>query len=282
MPRYLKLTTLFLLSVSLFFSIGYASEGKPPREEIDRLIRRGQEIANYERVIIKATDLLLASRPDRSKLEVYIAVKDSIRWFIYFGRISENGDSFETYCSYSCPHGLLEKMREVEDEKVVSTDVLQLAKAVKLTRDSAISQSAKVPAYNTNVFREDDGSITVYLTPGTENPEVILLGGDYKVSISADGSRILNIIQLHNGILEFPLNAEDGMGLAGAYHTHVLNNLPTETDVAFILLNPQLAPHYIMGQNWMSRIDADGTITILGKTEDVLDVEETNGQKKTR
>lgn len=280
--RYLKLTTYLLLGVIIFLSTACASEEIPSEKVINQIIRRGQDIAGYESIAIKATDLLLATKPDQSKLRIYVAVKDNIRWFIYFGRVSDDGNSFVAPYTYSCPHGSVEEMREAQDIRVVSADTLQLARAVKLALNTIISQGANFPSYNTNVFREDDGSITVYITPGNKNPEIILLGGDYKISISPDGLKVLDTTQLHKSILEMPLSAKDDEKLAGAYHTHILNDLPTETDVAIILLNPQLAPHYILGQNRMSRIDADGRITILGKTEEILEIEETNGQKKTR
>lgn len=270
----LVLTALFILCINVF-----AEEIAPSAGEITKIEKRGKEIADYERAAIRATDLLLMSKPDQSKLEIYIAINHNGAWMVYFGKISEDGNEFIVTYLYSCPDGLFREMKVVQNVKVASKDILPLAKAVRLALRSI---EIRFPKYNTNVFREEDGTITVYLTPGNEKSEVILFGGDFKLSISPDGTKVLNKTLLHKSVLELPLHMKNGRDResAGAFHTHVLNDLPTETDIALILLNPQLAPHYIAGPTWFSRIDVNGKITILGKTEEILKTNNTNKQSK--
>lgn len=268
----LVLMTLFILCINVF-----AEEIAPSTGEIAKIEKRGKEIADYERAAIRATDLLLTSKPDQSKLEIYIAINHDGIWMVYFGKISEDRNEFIVAHFYSCPNGLFREMKVVQNVKVASKDILPLAKAIKLALRSI---ETRFPKYNTNVFREGNGTITVYLTPGNEKPEVILFGGDYKLSISPDGTKVLNRTLFHKSVLELPLHMKDGRESAGAFHTHVLNDLPTETDIALILLNPQLAPHFIAGPIWFSRIDVNGKITILGKTEEILKTNNANKQSK--
>jgi hypothetical protein len=60
---------------------------------------------------------------------------------------------------------------------------------------------SQLPAYNVYVFREKDSTITVYLIPGSTDPNVVFLGGDCTTTLSADGSKILKFKKLHNTIL---------------------------------------------------------------------------------
>lgn len=251
-----------LILFILFVHIPGLSAGQvaPSTEEIVKIENRGRQIADYERAAIKATDLLLASEPNKSKLGIYLAINSGGTWVVYFGKISDAGTEFVVARSYFCPDGLFNEMKEVQDFQTATKEILHLAKAVELALSSI---KGKFQRYNSNVFREKNSSITVYLTPGNENPEIILLGGDFKFSISQDGSEILNEALLHKSVLRMPLNIGGGKQPASAFHTHVLDDLPTETDVALVLLNPQLAPHFVAGPRWMSRVDATGKITIL-------------------
>jgi hypothetical protein len=263
------LAAFILLSIC---SISLAQETLPSKEEIGKVENRGREIANYEKAAIRATDLLLASKPDRSKLGFYLAVKQKNDWLVYFGKNTNKG--FDTQYIYSCPEGRFNEMRklnksEIEKDikQIFPENIYQLAKAIDIAFKS-ISEDLIFPRYNTNVFREKDGTITVYLTPGNEDQKIIgILGGDFRISVSKDASEVIKKNKLHASYLKLTTPPKD---VAGSYETHVLGDLPTETDVAFIILNPVLAPHFITGKTWMSKIEADGKITVLGKTEEVL------------
>ena len=263
-----KLKYLLSLAVLLIFCKGVsAQEVFPSQEEIKRIEARGKQIANYERAAIRATDLMLAHHPDKSKLGIYVAVNQNNKWTVYFGKLVDKG--LEAEYVYSCPDGQFDQMKPDENDKNISTEAFYFAKAVSLARDS-IAQEMTFPRYNTNVFREQDGKITVYFIPGNKELDTVILGGDFKVSVSNDASKILNKTKLHANSLTFSLKAEKDRPTAAAFHTHVLSELPTETDVALILLYPVLAPHYVTAQTWMSKINADGQITVLGKSEEIL------------
>lgn len=246
--------------------INFIEEKRLSEENIARIEKRGAQIADYERAVIKAKDLLLARNPDKKKAKIYIAINDDEGWTVYFGEILRDKNQFKVASTYSCPSRSFEKMEAGQNIKFKSKTILQLAKAVKLTLQSI---KAEFSEYNVKVFREKNGLITVYLTPKNENPNVILIGGDVKLSVSSDGTEILRTTMLHKSVLEIPFPGEDSR----TFHTHVLSDLPTETDVALILLNPQFAPHLIIGQKWMSEIDANGKINFQNvekniKTED--------------
>jgi len=236
-------------------------------EDIIFAEKRGMEIAQYERVAVKATDLLLELKPDQSKLGVYIADKIGGAWKVYFGRVSGEGAGFEAAYVFSCPENSLKKMKTIPVTKI-PVEIIQRAQAVSAAL-KALEFDVRGGAYNTSVFREEDGMLTVYVVPGNKNPDVALLGGDFKVFVSPDGSQVVKKVPLHRAILEIPIAPKEGKP-AGSFHTHILDDIPTETDVAQVILYPSLAPHSILGREWFSQIDKNGKITILGRTKEIL------------
>jgi hypothetical protein len=236
-------------------------------EDIIFAEKRGIEIAQYERVAMKATDILLELKPDQSKLGVYIAEKTNGAWKVYFGRVVGEGAGFQAAYVFSCPENSLKKMKAVPVSEI-SVEITQRAQAVSAAL-KALEFDARGGSYNTSVFREEDGTLTVYLLPGNKNPDVVLLGGDFKVLVSPDGSQVDRKIPLHRTVLEMPVAPKEGKP-AGAFHTHILDDIPTETDVAQVILYPSLAPHSILGREWFSQIDKNGKIIILGRTKEIL------------
>jgi hypothetical protein len=243
----------------------FADESGGSAQDIGTIERRGRQIAEYERAVTTAIDLLSATKPDYVHSGLTAAVKKEDTWMVYVGDLSEDGSAWVPAHSYSCPDTLFEEMKAVKDSKVAGTEILQLAKAIQL---SLTKVDAKWPQYLISAFLEGDGSATVYIVPRSEKKDIALLGGDFKLSISLDGSKILQNSQLHGGTLEVPLRAPEGKTRAAAFHTHASANLPTETDVALVLSNPELAPHFVVGSKWISRINADGTVSIFGLAGD--------------
>ncbi|GEM_PF-6307171 len=252
-----------LLTLCLFAGHAAAEPVAPSPADIARIEARGQQIAGHERAVIRATDLLMASKQDVGSVDTYLAVPSDGGWTVYFGKLSNEGFAapFVYVCAAeSCqasPSGI---------PNTAPPEVASLAKAISLVRSVAppIPPGAPFSQFNVAVFREPDNTITAYLTPGNEDPRAILLGGDVKISISADGASVLSQTELHNTTLRIPLSLPDGKQPAGAYHTHVVSELPTETDVALMLLHPVLAPHFIAGPQWMTQVDSAGKITVMG------------------
>ncbi len=236
-------------------------------EEVIFAEKRGGEIAEYERAAMKATDMLLTRKHDASKLGLYVAEKTGGAWTVYFGRFSGGGAAFEAAYVFSGPESALKQMKAVTIRDV-PVEITQRARAVNAAL-KALEFEARGEFYNPSVFREEDGTLAVYLLPGNKNPDIILLGGDFKVIVSSDGSQVLRKIPLHRTVLEIPSAPKEGKP-EGAFHTHILDDLPTETDVAQVILYPVLAPHSVMGREWFSQIDKNGKIIILGRTKEIL------------
>ncbi|MFH0762853.1 MAG: hypothetical protein V1925_03060 [Candidatus Omnitrophota bacterium] len=238
----------------------FCQEQMPSLEELGMIELRGRQIAEYDNAALKAAELLPPGRPDLEKLENYVAVKEPGIWRVYFGRVYDDGSKFNAAYIFSCPADSPGQMKLEGADQEVSGQILELARAVRLAVHS-IAGPMRFGRYNTDVFREQDGTITVYLLPANEKPGVAVLGGDFRFSVSKDGSEIIKKAELHKEAVEIPLGVN-----VEAFNKHLADGLPTETDVAFVLAYPMLAPHYVIGPKWASRIDAGGKIYILGES----------------
>jgi hypothetical protein len=75
----------------------------------------------------------------------------------------------------------------------------------------------------------------VYILPAQTTADVYPLGGDTRYLLSADGSKIIETRQLHKTILEIKNAPSDTKKVAG-YHTHILTDIPEDTDVFHVLI----------------------------------------------
>ena len=106
----------------------------------------------------------------------------------------------------------------------------------------------------------------IYALAATTDPNLVLIGGHYRFTVSGDGSRIERTDRLFKTCLivdkrDVPAGGET----AGLYASHIVSDTPVETHVFLSLLNRQ--PMYIVtkdGNMW--KIDK-GAITALGKAD---------------
>ncbi|HJV47760.1 MAG TPA: hypothetical protein VJ549_00665 [Geothrix sp.] len=253
----------------------------PDQSEMRRIEQRGREIAEYEAVSIRSTDLLLASKYDTSLLRGWVATRYQGQWVVAYGRLKnekdpkELPDGFIFARVYACPIGKPEAMKVINismdplHDLDLPPGITELARAERLAR---ATPSPWGRPWNIDLFKEPDGTITAYLLPGNADPAVRLIGGDFKMTIDASGTRELRNEPLHKSLLPQTFKGPKGESITGVttYHTHVLTEYPTETDVAFALLNPELQGHLVMGQKWVFRIDPKGSVAYLGTPEEFL------------
>ncbi|UCC95953.1 MAG: hypothetical protein JSW40_04185 [Candidatus Omnitrophota bacterium] len=262
--RWIKvlLACIFLF---LVYTTVYAERILPSSQDLARIEKRGRQIAEYQGVVEDVQSIFFAGAfADRNTIP--IAIKKADKWTVYFGTFAKRRNKFEVIEVLIYPDVYSSESTQIDLEKLpkrirTPREVVQRAGAIRCVLESLSVQEQSFQ-YNISVFREIDKTITVYLTPKSHNPEVILLGGDWKVSVAPGGSRVLNKTQLHRSTLEMSLRQQKDKELVGGFHTHVLGDLPTETDVALILLHPELGPHFIKGRQWLSIVNKDGKIAV--------------------
>ncbi len=244
----------------------------PTKGEIEWLEQRGREIADYDHAAWVASDLLKPMKPDKKDLGQFHAIKYSGHWFVYFGRMSEDSSEFLGAYIFSCPEGNFEEMKLTpHPESWPKDDLYPFALALDVAR-GALREDLDLPPYNNYVFREPNGTITVYYLPGSTDEKNIRYGSDFKLSISADGRRVLQKNKLHNSMLTIPLGEAKKNGIKPAFniHSHVVTLLPTETDVAWAIIFPKFVPHYVISKEYLFALTADGKLHYLGKPEQLF------------
>ncbi len=60
------------------------------------------------------------------------------------------------------------------------------------------------------------------------------------------------------------------MKAEGGFHAAVVDDVPEDTDVFYVLTRQPSIPEIIATRNYVYRIDVTGSILYLGKTKDIL------------
>jgi uncharacterized protein YuzE len=89
------------------------------------------------------------------------------------------------------------------------------------------------------------------------------LGGDVRYTISADGKQMIETRQLHHDILDMEL--DPSKHVVSGYHTHVLSDVPEDTDVLYVLNRRPSIPEYIGAGKRIFVVNSDGSIARVKK-----------------
>ena len=125
--------------------------------------------------------------------------------------------------------------------------------------------------YNFAVLAADKGKLWVYVFPAQTKDDVWPLGGDFRYLMSADGDKILAKRQLHVSVIdrEAPkkeANKEEVV-VAGV-HTHVLADIPEDTDVFHVLSRKPPTPEIVVTKKFIFSIEVDGTVKFARENKD--------------
>lgn len=222
---------------------------------------RGRALYAYDQAAWHGTDAFVALHPDTNGLTHYICLKTPSGWEVVFPRWNATHDhllvAYEakqaagpedyTAVKYDPP-------REGPDDLVAKERALELVIADfgPVTRP-----------YNTAILPAQDGNLFVYLYPGQTQTSVWPLGGDLRYTVSADGRQILEKRQLHKAILDFEFDPK--LKTVSGLHTHVLSDVPEDTDVLYVLTRRPSIPEYIGAGKRMFIVNTDGSIQIEKK-----------------
>ena len=81
--------------------------------------------------------------------------------------------------------------------------------------------------------------------------------------VSPDGTRVLEKRQMHKSILE--TTPQSGKKTVAGFHTHVLSDLPEDTDVFHVLSQDPPLPEFLGTPHFTYQVKTDGTIQIEEK-----------------
>lgn len=243
------------------------------KQELAATTERGRMLAGYDAAAWHASDALKAKNPPEANLGRYIARKTKNGWSVAFGRLTKERDRF--LVAYEAIAGKDATSFEVKSYDPPQSDtgfLRSAARAMDLVLADFLKtfQGERHP-YNAMVLPAPKSALWVYLVPAPTKPGIWPLGGDVRYLVSADGLRIQAKRKLHNAIIErAPPPAGDPSQVAAGFHTHVLDEVPEDTDVFHVLSRQPPAPEIIATEQFVYVVEPDGNIKYLGKPADVL------------
>lgn len=258
MQRWLVVTICSLL----LGSIGRAqTSDKDLKAYLPGVTERGRALYAYDQAAWHGSDAFLALRPDRNGLTNYVCEEGPSGWTVIFGGWNTSRNKllivYEASESGGTENFVAKKLdppREATESEMAMERALELASA-NFPRPQRPYNSAVLPA--------SAGNFYVYLYPAQTKDTVWPLGGDVRFTISADGNTILEKRQLHKAILymEFP----PGVQPVGGAHSHVLSDVPEDTDVLYVLNRKPSIPEYIAAGKHIFIVSPDGSISFQKK-----------------
>ncbi len=221
---------------------------------------RGRALYAYDQAAWHATDAFFELKPNTEGLTHYICVKGPSGWVVTFPKWNEMHDKLLVV--YEATESALGKYEarafdqpwEASDALVAKERALELA----LTDFGHHNRP-----YNSAVLPAPAGNLFIYLYPGQTKDTVWPLGGDVRYTISPDGKQIVEKRELHKTILDIEFKP-DVHPVAG-YHTHILSEVPEDTDVLYVLNRRPLIPEFIGTAKQKFVVQVDGSITVEKK-----------------
>jgi hypothetical protein len=231
----------------------------PAAQELMAITERGIALNEYDQAAWHATDAVQTANPKTVEGQRYIAKKENGRWTVVFGKLSADKSLFQIY--YEVAQQIKPQEFKVKEERPERGDngfYLVAARAIEVALGDF--RGEKRP-YNEAVLPAPQDQLFVYVYPAQTKARVYPLGGDVRYLISSDGTKILEKRQMHKTILETP-PPDKGKKLAAGFHSHVLSDLPEDTDVFHVLTQDPRMPEIVGTAHFTYRVQTDGAITI--------------------
>jgi hypothetical protein len=246
-----------LLSLTLMAGVG-AQQSRPSDAELASITQRGRALAAYDQAAWHAIDAVQMANPKTAQGQHYLAHFENERWTVVFGYL--NSDKTKFLITYEAAQSNKLQVFNVSHDEPPKEDTgfyLFAAQALEI----ALSDFGRPSRpYNAAVVPASENRLYVYLYPAPLKANVYPLGGDVRYVISADGQKILEKRQLHKTIIEASPTKRKKAG-AGV-HTHVLSDVPEDTDVLYVLQQDPPTPEMIGTAHFIYEITADGSIRI--------------------
>jgi len=256
MGKSLLLTCILLFPFAL---VEAKKKSAPKAPEFPEVTARGRMLAECLTAMGHARQAVSALHPSPNTITHFNAQKGDSGWVAAFGRYNEKGDQF--LIAYEARQGANPDeftAQQVDPPREDAGFFLLAAKAMDTA--GADVRVAKM-RYDAAVVPAESGQMYVYFVPAQTVAGVYIYGGDFRYLISSDGTKIVEKRQLHKSVLKLgPGGVPAGAKVAAGYHTHVLSDVPEDTDVALVLLRKPSVPEYIGTRNGSYEVLEDGTI----------------------
>lgn len=231
---------------------------RPTAEELAAITERGKMLYEYDQAAWHATDAVQTANPKTVEGQRYIARKENGKWRVVFGKLNDDKSRFGITHEAEQQANLREfAVRKEQVERRDEGFFLFAARAIEVAMKDF---GAVGRPYNVAALPGPANQIYVYLYPAQTKARVYPLGGDVRYLLSADGIKIVEKQQLHKTILESAPAA--GKKTAAGFHSHILSDLPEDTDVFHVLTQDPPVPELVGTAHFVYEVRTDGTIQI--------------------
>lgn len=262
--RRVKLETLVVLLAAAAIAATWTADAAqqpvvPTREELAAITERGRMLYEYDQAVWHASDAVQTANPKTVEGQRYIAKKDNGKWRVVFGKLSQDHSRFEiAYEAMQQDQPRQFAVQREPEERVDDGFFLFAARAI----DLALKDFGRLSRpYNVAVLQAPEEQLYVYLYPAQTEARVYPLGGDVRYLVNADGTKILEKRLMHKAIIETRPSSK-GKKLVAGFHTHVLSDVPEDTDVFHVLTQDPPVPETVGTADFVFQIMADGSIRI--------------------
>ena len=232
----------------------------PSPAELAAISERGRALAEYDQAAWHATDAVQMANPKSTDGQHYLAKQENGKWTVAFGAL--NSDKSKFLIAFEARQAAKPQEFSIMKNEPAFADngfYLFAARALELATQDFGKTSRP---YNAAVLPAPEGQLYVYLYPAPTKLGAFPLGGDVRYLVSPDGQKIIDKRPLHKSIIEQQQSPAKGAKVVASSHTHVLGELPEDTDVANVLENDPPRPAMIGTPHFQYEIRADGSITI--------------------
>jgi len=253
----------FLVFVILTFSLTVSAKKKeePPDPAWVGITARGRMLAEYHSAARNATDALFAAHPEPGNLTIYVAKKTDAGWVVAFGRFNGPHDRF--LIAFQATQGVSSEAFKIAQNIPPQEDAGFFYLAAKAVETCVRDFHVDIHRYNLAVLPAESNQMFVYVYPAQTVKGVFLYGGDVRYLVSPDGSTIVEKRQMHKTILQFKENLGPGKTVVSGVHSHILSDLPEDSDVFYVLVRKPSLPEGIGAGKHVYQVQVDGSIKRL-------------------
>ncbi len=209
----------------------------PTDAELAAITERGRLLAEYDQAAWHASDAVQTANPKTVEGQHYIAKKENGKWRVVFGAV--NADKSRFVIGYEAEQQAKPKEFLVKRDEPARVDggfYLFAARALELA------------------LADFGPAARPY------NAAVLPAGGDARYLVSAEGTKILAKRQMHKSVIES--RPPKGKKVEAGFHTHVLSDVPEDTDVLHVLQQDPPVPEFVSTAHFLYEILANGTIQV--------------------
>jgi hypothetical protein len=227
-----------LLALTFFAVSAFGEEAPTPPEfaaTVADSVRLGNAIYRHDRAASIATDAVLEVQRFRRDKRVQGWITQEKGSDIEVTFAGANGDGvLEGFYRATVPSNamLSGSAQKLDPPQALGAAEIAMFNARNLALSSGFERCART--YNAVVLPDARGSEpvwAVYLLPGTDERDVIAAGGNYRVDIAYDGSKMLGSRAFSKTCLMIRPELPDGASTAAVVLRHFLDPVPTEIHV---------------------------------------------------